>query len=70
MSILQAVQSNDRLATLEALRDSVAVAIDNCPSGRDIASLSKRLMEIMAEIDAISGPDEADDDEMIIDALA
>lgn len=53
MKVYEAVQSNDRRATLEALRDSIANQIDNCESGRDMASLSKRLMEVITELDAL-----------------
>lgn len=48
-----AVSSKDRRATLEALCDSLASAIEESASGRDIAALSKRLMETMAELDAL-----------------
>ncbi len=49
----QAAKSGDRRATLTALRDNLATAIENTESGRDIAALSKRLMEVMAELDAL-----------------
>lgn len=58
--LLSAVSSNDRRLALVALRDSLAAAIDNTDSGRDIAALSKRLMEVMAEIDALPDPDAAE----------
>lgn len=51
-----AVASNDRRDTLIALRDTIAETIDGCDSGRDIAALSKRLMEVIAEIDALPDP--------------
>lgn len=51
-----AVATNDRRETLVALRDTLAVTIDGCESGRDIAALSKRLMEVIAEIDALPDP--------------
>lgn len=49
----EAAASGDRRDTLTALRDSIARAIEGTDSGRDIAALSKRLMEVMAEIDAL-----------------
>lgn len=52
----EAVATNDRRETLIALRDTIAKAIDGCESGRDIAALSKRLMEVIAEIDALPDP--------------
>lgn len=49
----EAASSGNRRATLEALRDKLAASVESCDSGRDTAALSKRLMEVMAEIDAI-----------------
>lgn len=51
--LLQAVRSNDKREALVSLRDQIAATIDSCESGRDMASLSKRLMEVIEEIDAI-----------------
>lgn len=53
MTLHEAVATNDRRSTLIALRDTIAKTIDECESGRDIAALSKRLMEVIAEIDAL-----------------
>lgn len=55
-TLTEAVQTNDRRATLLALRDSIAATIDGTDSGRDIAALSKRLMEVLAELDALPDP--------------
>ena len=55
-TLTDAVSSNDRRKALLALRDSIAAAIDGTNSGRDIAALSKRLMEVMEEIDALPDP--------------
>lgn len=52
MSLEEAVQSNNKRASLIALRDKIAATIETTDSGRDIAALSKRLMEVMNEIDA------------------
>ena len=57
MSFVDAVQSNDRRDALLALRDKIAATIDGTDSGRDIAALSKRLMEVMREIDALPDPE-------------
>lgn len=54
--LYEAVSTNDRRETLVALRNTIAKAIDDCESGRDIAALSKRLMEVIAEIDALPDP--------------
>lgn len=55
--LLQAAKSGDKRATLIALRDKLAETIQNCDSGRDMASNSKRLMEVMAEIEALPAED-------------
>lgn len=51
--LIEAAKSGDKRATLIALRDKLAETIQNCDSGRDMASNSKRLMEVMAEIEAL-----------------
>lgn len=54
--LVKAAKSGDKRATLIALRDKLAETIQNCDSGRDMASNSKRLMEVMAEIEALPDP--------------
>ena len=54
--LIEAAKSGNKRATLIALRDKLAEIIQNCDSGRDMASNTKRLMEVMAEIEAL--PDE------------
>ena len=54
--LITAAKSGNKRETLIALRDKLAATIQNCDSGRDMASNSKRLMEVMAEIEAL--PDE------------
>ena len=51
--LVTAAKSGDKRATLIALRDKLAETIQNCDSGRDMASNTKRLMEVMAEIEAL-----------------
>ncbi|HJA28455.1 MAG TPA: hypothetical protein IAA15_02625 [Candidatus Olsenella pullicola] len=58
MTLLEAVRTGDRRTALVALRDAVAETIDAKDSARDIAALSKRLMEVMAEIDALPDPED------------
>lgn len=55
-TLAQAARKNSRRETLIALRDKLAAAIDSCESGRDIAALSKRLMEVMSELDTLPNP--------------
>ena len=57
MRLTDAAKSGDKRATLIALRDILARTIEECESGRDMASNTKRLMEVMAEIDALPDPE-------------
>lgn len=57
MTVLEAVRTGDRRAALVALRDRLAETLDSKDSARDIASNSKRLMEVLDALDAL--PDEA-----------
>lgn len=53
-SLEQAVQSDDRLVSLTALRDKLARAIDECESLRDLAALSARISDVLVQIEALS----------------
>lgn len=61
MTLTDEVSSNDSRRALVALRDKIAATIESTDSGRDIAALSKRLMEVMAQIDALPDPEEKAD---------
>lgn len=52
-SVIAAVQTDDRLTSLVALRDALARAIDGCDSLRDLAALSARLTDVLQQIEAI-----------------
>jgi len=54
MSLSEAA-SEGRLAGLVALRERLAAEIDGCESARDVAALSIRFMDVLAQIDEISG---------------
>lgn len=69
MNIVEAAVAGDRLETLKALRERIAQQIDGCESGRDMASLSKRLIEVMDEIDLIQSADNPDDIDTVFDGL-
>ena len=49
--IHDAAKSGDKLRTLEAVRDKVAAALDGADTPRDVAALSKQLLEAMAAIE-------------------
>ena len=50
-----------RRALLTALRDRIAADIDAGVPARDLASLSKRLLDISAELDQVSTAEDGDD---------
>ena len=57
-----AAKSGNRRKTLEELRDQLAYQIEVCNSGRDMAALTKRLMEVIGELDGLPDPDAAPDE--------
>lgn len=58
--LANAAKNNDRRATLEALRDRLCTTIEKTDSARDVAALSKRLMEVMEELDRLPDPNKKD----------
>ena len=50
MNISEAVESRDRTATLDAMAEKVAAALDEAESPRDIAALSKQLLDIQKQM--------------------
>jgi hypothetical protein len=58
MKLTEAAKSGNKRETLIALRDKIAETIENCESGRDMASNSKRLMDVIAELEALPDPNE------------
>lgn len=52
-NLVNAAKSGNRRDTLVAMRDILAKTIQECDSGRDMASNTKRLMEVMNEIEQI-----------------
>ena len=56
-NLVEAAQSGDKRETLIALRDILAQTIQNCESGRDMASNTKRLMEVIAELEMLPDPE-------------
>lgn len=51
--LLKAVQGASKRDMLCELRDQIAGTIEDCSSGRDMAALSKRLMEVVDEIEEL-----------------
>lgn len=55
-NLVDAAASGNKRETLIALRDILAKTIQNCESGRDMASNTKRLMEVMEELETLPDP--------------
>lgn len=51
--LVSAAKTNDKRGILEATRDILAQAIEECESKRDLAALTKRLIEISDMIAAL-----------------
>lgn len=58
--LTDACTRGDKREMLEALRDITAETIENTTSGRDVAALSKRLIEICELIDALPNAEQED----------
>lgn len=54
-TLTTAAASGSRLRALRALRDRLAADLDETDSKRDVASLSQRLMDVLAQIDELGG---------------
>lgn len=52
-NLIKAADSGDRLETLKELRHLLAERLNACESNRDIASMSKRLMDCIEEIEML-----------------
>ena len=64
--LVQAAKCNDKRGMLEATRDILAYSIETCESKRDLAALTKRLVEICEMIDALP----SDDESSAVDSMA
>lgn len=60
MGVLSAA-SEGRRELLSALRDEIAKQIDEGVPARDLAALSRRLLEISAELDGVVAEQDGDD---------
>lgn len=50
-SLAEVAATGNRQATLEALRDLLAEAIEAGPPARDLAALSRRLLEVLDQLE-------------------
>lgn len=60
-SSVAAAAGMSRRALLTALRDKIAADIDEGVAARDLASLSRRLLEISKELDGIEASEDGDE---------
>jgi hypothetical protein len=60
VSIAAAAASGSRRDLLVAMRDSIALELDNGVPARDLASLTRRLMEITRDIESIDAGEKGD----------
>lgn len=61
LSSVKAAASGSYRALLVALRDNIAGQIDDGIQARDLASLSRRLLEISKELEGIDASENGDD---------
>lgn len=64
VTLSDVAQSDNRLASLRKLREVLADAIDDKPAPRDLASLSRRYMQVIEEIEDLSDDDVEVEDEI------
>ena len=57
MDMAEAAASGDRVQALRQLRDTLATAIDECESGRDLAALSRQMTEVLALLEKAAPPE-------------
>ena len=53
MNLVEASETGDRLDALRELRRQLAQAIDETSSGRDLAALARRLMDVLEQVERI-----------------
>lgn len=53
--LVAAVQGGDEGRVLRALRDNLAARLDACESDRDYATLTARMTDVLARLDALPG---------------
>lgn len=63
LTVTEAAESGSRRELLVAMRDRIAVAVENPDTPqRDLAALTRRLMEVAKDIEVIDARAERDDD--------
>lgn len=68
-TLVGAADSGNRLETLKALRHLLAERLEACDSNRDVASMSKRLMDCVAQIAELEQNDVTNKETICLDAM-
>lgn len=63
-------KNGNKKETLIALRDILANTIQNCESGRDMASNTKRFMEVIDALEGIEKAEKEEAERLRLEALA
>lgn len=63
-------KNGNKKETLIALRDILATTIQNCESGRDMASNTKRFMEVIDALEGIEKAEKEEAERLRLEALA
>lgn len=63
-------KNGNKKETLIALRDILATTIQNCESGRDMASNTKRFMEVIDALENIEKAEKEEVERLRLEALA
>lgn len=63
-------KNGNKKETLIALRDILATTIQNCESGRDMASNTKRFMEVIDALENIEKAEKEEAERLKLEALA
>lgn len=63
-------KNGNKKETLIALRDILATTIQNCESGRDMASNTKRFMEVIDALENIEKTEKEEVERLRLEALA
>lgn len=63
--VLEAARSGDVRTSLVAIRDNLALRLENCPA-RDAAAIAKQLSDVIQQIDELPKPEGAS----LVDQLA
>lgn len=69
-SLSETAATGSRVATLQRLRQIIASEIDAGVPPRELASLSRRLQAVLAELDVIEREDTARRTPTVVDAIA